>query len=55
MSSALLIELMTIARHRSADFHKSLDPFTRATFNVSWAAEEKSLNWFDTARELTER
>ena len=26
-----------------------------ASFGVSWAGEEKSLNWFDTARELTER
>jgi hypothetical protein len=24
-------------------------------FNVSWAGEDESLNWFDTARELTER
>ena len=26
-----------------------------AGFGVSWAGEQKSLNWFDTARELTER
>ncbi len=26
-----------------------------AAFSVSWAGEEKSPNWFDTARELTER
>jgi hypothetical protein len=46
---------MSIACAQSADFHESLDPFARATFNVSWAGEEVSLNWFDTARELTER
>jgi hypothetical protein len=46
---------MTIACHQSADFHESLDPFARAIFNVSWAGEETSPNWFDTARELTER
>ncbi len=29
--------------------------FALAAFNVSWAGEETSPNWFDTARELTER
>ncbi len=55
LSPAMLIEMMTIACEQSAVFHESLDPFARATFNVSWAGEESSLNWFDTARELTER
>jgi hypothetical protein len=32
-----------------------LDPFAQALFAVSWAGEAQSLNWFDTARELTER
>ncbi len=55
LSPAVLIELMTIACDQSAKFHESLDPFARATFSVSWAGEETSLNWFDTGRELTER
>lgn len=55
LSPPVLIELMKIACEQSADFHESLDPFARATFNVSWAGEETSANWFDTARELTER
>jgi hypothetical protein len=55
LSPALLIELMRTATEQSASFHESLDPFARAAFNVSWAGEETSLNWFDTARELTER
>lgn len=55
LSPALLIELMTVACEHSASFHEWLDPFAPAAFNVSWAGEEKSLNWFDTARELTER
>jgi len=55
LSPGVLISLMTIACDQSASFHESLDPFARATFNVSWAGEEISLNWFDTARELTER
>ena len=33
----------------------SLDPWARALFPVSWAGETESANWFDTARELTER
>ena len=55
LSPAILIELMTAACNQSADFHESLDPFAPAAFNVSWAGEDRSLNWFDTARELTER
>jgi uncharacterized protein (TIGR03083 family) len=55
LSPPVLIEMMKSACEQSARFHESLDPFAPATFNVSWAGEEKSLNWFDTARELTER
>jgi uncharacterized protein (TIGR03083 family) len=55
LSPPVLIDMMKSACEQSARFHQSLDPFAPATFNVSWAGEEKSLNWFDTARELTER
>jgi uncharacterized protein (TIGR03083 family) len=55
LSSPLLIEMMTMACMQAADFHESLDPFAPAVFGVSWAGELSSLNWFDTARELTER
>ena len=55
LSPAVLIDLMDLACRQSADFHESLDPFAPAVFNVSWAGESTSLNWFDTARELTER
>jgi uncharacterized protein (TIGR03083 family) len=55
LSPPLLIELMRMACDESARFYESLDPFAPAAFGVSWAGEEKSLNWFDTARELTER
>jgi hypothetical protein len=47
--------MMKLACEQSASFHESLDPFAPAAFPVSWAGEETSLNWFDTARELTER
>lgn len=55
LSPPVLIDMMKAACQQSARFHESLDPFAPATFAVSWAGEETSLNWFDTARELTER
>ena len=55
LSPAVLISMMELASAESAEFHQSLDPMADATFSVSWAGEETSLNWFDTARELTER
>lgn len=55
LSPPVLISLMEIASRESAAFHQTLDPMAEAAFGVSWAGEEKSLNWFDTARELTER
>jgi uncharacterized protein (TIGR03083 family) len=55
LSPPILIDMMKLACEQSAGFHESLDPFAPAAFNVSWAGEETSLNWFDTARELTER
>src|SRR6266550_6002728 len=50
-----LISRMESASTESAEFHRSLDPFAPAMFSVSWAGEDKSANWFDTAREFTER
>ena len=50
-----LISKMETASRESAEYHRALDPFGAAMFPVSWAGEEESTNWFDTARELTER
>ena len=55
LSPPVLVDMMKMACEQSASFHESLDPFAPAAFGVSWAGEERSLNWFDTARELTER
>ena len=55
LSPPVLIGLMKSACEQSATFHESLDPFATAAFEVSWAGQSTSLNWFDTARELTER
>jgi uncharacterized protein (TIGR03083 family) len=50
-----LIARMETASRESAEYHQGLDPFAIAMFPVSWAGEEESANWFDTAREFTER
>jgi uncharacterized protein (TIGR03083 family) len=50
-----LILRMETASRESADYHQALDPFGMAMFPVSWAGEAESANWFDTAREFTER
>jgi uncharacterized protein (TIGR03083 family) len=50
-----LISRMETASRESAEYHHALDPFAPAMFPVSWAGEEESANWFDTAREFTER
>jgi uncharacterized protein (TIGR03083 family) len=50
-----LISRMEAASRESAEYHQSLDPLGTAMFPVSWAGEDESANWFDTAREFTER
>jgi uncharacterized protein (TIGR03083 family) len=55
LSPNVLISLMEFASRESGQYHLSLDPFVKARFAVSWAGEEESQNWFDTAREYTER
>lgn len=55
LSPALLIDAHARIMPQFASFHEQLDPLAPAAFPVSWAGETTSLNWFDTARELTER
>jgi uncharacterized protein (TIGR03083 family) len=55
LSPLVLIRLLEVAAKSLAEFHASRDPFATAPYGVSWAGEEKSTNWFDTAREFTER
>jgi uncharacterized protein (TIGR03083 family) len=50
-----LIARMEITSRGCAEYLQSLDPFAPAMFPVSWAGEEESANWFDIAREFTER
>jgi uncharacterized protein (TIGR03083 family) len=55
LSPDVLIVLMENASGETAAYLQSLDPFAPAAFGVSWAGEDTSANWFDVARELTER
>jgi uncharacterized protein (TIGR03083 family) len=55
LSPRVLISLMEVASRESAVYHLSLNPLESAHFPVSWAGESESANWFDTAREFTER
>jgi uncharacterized protein (TIGR03083 family) len=55
LSPAVLISLMEIACRQLAEYHAKRDAYALAPYGVSWAGEEKSANWFDTAREYTER
>ena len=55
LSPAVLISLMEVACKQLAGYHAGREPCAMAPYGVSWAGEEKSANWFDTAREYTER
>jgi uncharacterized protein (TIGR03083 family) len=55
LSPPVLISLTRVVVHELHDYLEMLDPMAPATFGVTWAGEQQSLNWFDIARELTER
>jgi uncharacterized protein (TIGR03083 family) len=55
ISPRLLIDLLEITSKQVFDFFRELDPFAPALWSVAWAGEDQSPNWFDIAREYTER
>ncbi|MFN7948423.1 MAG: maleylpyruvate isomerase N-terminal domain-containing protein [Blastocatellia bacterium] len=55
ISPRLLTDLLRLTGAQVADLFRSLDPFGPAIFSVAWAGEEVSANWFDIAREYTEK
>jgi len=55
ISPRLLIEFLEITGAQVCELFKSLDPFAPAMFGVAWAGEQESQNWFDLAREYTEK
>lgn len=55
LSPRLLKELAALAAAQAVELYRGLDPFAPAFFPVAWAGETASLNWFDVAREYTEK
>lgn len=55
LSPAVLIELLERLEPQLYAYLGSLDPTAQARVPVAWAGEARSANWFDTAREYTER
>lgn len=55
VSPQVLIDLLEVSNRQVADYFRSLDPHQPAPFPVAWAGETQSENWFDIAREYTEK
>jgi uncharacterized protein (TIGR03083 family) len=55
LSPQVLVAFMHVVVRDLHAYLATLDPFATAAFGVSWAGERRSLNWFDVAREFTER
>ena len=55
LSPAILIDLLEQTGQQVYDAFRQLPPYEQAIFPVGWAGEETSPNWFDIAREYTER
>jgi uncharacterized protein (TIGR03083 family) len=55
LSSRVLIDLLDFTAGQVHAFFQTLDPHGPALFSVAWAGDDVSPNWFDIAREYTER
>jgi len=55
LSPRILVDMLETYGGEMAEYMMSLDACAPADWSVSWAGETTSPNWFDTARELTER
>lgn len=55
ISPQVLIWQLSQAQNAYLEYLHSLEPTGPALFPVSWAGEDQSQNWFDIAREYTER
>lgn len=55
LSPPILLDLLEYSEAALYTFFKSLKPFEKATYSVAWAGEDESENWFDIAREYTEK
>ena len=55
LSPQLIVELLEQTNQQVYEIFKNLDPMEKSIFPVGWAGEDQSKNWFDIAREYTER
>ena len=55
VSTNILIEMIEKYQNELLLYFDECDPFDMAIFPVRWAGKEHSENWFDIAREYTER
>lgn len=55
LSPQLMIELLDLIGPQLHHLFTTLDPLAPARASVAWAGESSSLNWFDIAREYTEK
>lgn len=55
LSPEILVDLIEYSENQLYDFFKSLSLYDIALFPVAWAGEVESENWFDIAREYTEK
>lgn len=55
VSPQVIIEMTRVVSPALCNLISNLDPNAQALFPVSWAGESGSVNWFDIAREFTER
>ena len=55
LSPTILIDLLEYSESQLFEFFKTLNPNENALYSVAWAGEIESKNWFDIAREYTEK
>ena len=55
ISPQVLVDLIEITSKEVAKMFSAIDPHAPAIWAVTWAGEQQSANWFDIAREYTER
>ena len=55
ISPEILIELLELTDRRLYEYFNGLDPYALAHITVAWAGDSLPPNWFDIAREYTEK
>jgi len=55
LSPAILIDLLEYSETSFYEYFASIEANDKAFFPVAWAGEDESKNWFDIAREYTEK